>query len=617
MPDTEYRFFRERAAKSLAALDEHRDRSHANIRLPGVASRNGRRFDSMEGFSRSLLLLSFLREDRSSTVSTQFEKYRRGIVAGSGLGSGSWPRPKDFGQAIVESASIALALAIAPARLWSPLSADEKMQVASYLTSAARCAVYPNNWVMFPAVVARSLASLGLPMSDERVYISRARVRLEQLYESDGWYSDGGKDRFDYYNNFAFHFYPPLLSLLELDLVDRDVTASRLRDFTRTAYGYFSADGRMVYKGRSLVYRFGTTAPFWLAEMLGCSDLPSGSARILGERVFQRLQSDGGWESGLFTYSWAAGGHVDRQPYSGPSSPLWNAKGFVGLLAPANSPVWTSRYSPTTKPILVGQQLQMSTVDVPAVSVVMAPHATPDRRLVRDFLYDADLYSTHASAAQSNQLRGGTRFNLRAKEIHRRKAETVDELTQSEVVLGWERKLPRPLAYRIRPPRVTVKSLKVYRTFVRLDSSVLVILAVRALRSATLEIDGWAIGNGTVAEDGHNSRVVDSVEGIESSLIPVAGLDSSVFGSRRIASPFGATSRQPTISTRLQRGLHVLAYQTMIAPIDTAPGHCNARQISADEIVVETSSSTFTATATVSGLRVRSSCGAPCQSDRQ
>jgi hypothetical protein len=34
------------------------------------------------------------------------------------------------------------------------------------------------------------------------------------------------------------------------------------------------------------------------------------------------------------------------QPYSGPGSPYWASKGFLGLLLPANHPVWTAREEP-------------------------------------------------------------------------------------------------------------------------------------------------------------------------------------------------------------------------------------------------------------------------------
>ena len=35
-----------------------------------------------------------------------------------------------------------------------------------------------------------------------------------------------------------------------------------------------------------------------------------------------------------------------RQPYSGPGSPYWSSKAYIGLLLPATDPVWTATEEP-------------------------------------------------------------------------------------------------------------------------------------------------------------------------------------------------------------------------------------------------------------------------------
>ncbi|TKA06616.1 DUF2264 domain-containing protein [Actinacidiphila oryziradicis] len=78
----------------------------------------------------------------------------------------------------------------------------------------------------------------------------------------------------------------------------------------------FGGDGAPMHQGRSLTYRMATTAPLWLGALTGHTPLPPGTTRRLAEGVLQA--------------------------YSGPASPYWASKGFLGLLLPAGHGVWTA-----------------------------------------------------------------------------------------------------------------------------------------------------------------------------------------------------------------------------------------------------------------------------------
>lgn len=51
-------------------------------------------------------------------------------------------------------------------------------------------------------------------------------------------------------------------------------------------------------------------------------------------------------ERGLLTLGWYDTFLPSTQPYSGPASPYWASKGFLGLLLPADHAVWTARELP-------------------------------------------------------------------------------------------------------------------------------------------------------------------------------------------------------------------------------------------------------------------------------
>src|SRR5690606_32924950 len=86
-------------------------------------------------------------------------------------------------------------------------------------------------------------------------------TRLEELYRGDGWYSDDGDSTFDYYNSFAFHFYPGVIAHLGGDSDLRDLSAERLSAFLPSLLSLIGADGGPIYFGRSMTYRCAVASP--------------------------------------------------------------------------------------------------------------------------------------------------------------------------------------------------------------------------------------------------------------------------------------------------------------------------------------------------------------------
>ncbi|MFK4102070.1 DUF2264 domain-containing protein [Streptomyces sp. NPDC019531] len=330
----------EAAADSLlAAVAPYATEDHALYHFPGDRqSWSGRLSDGLEGYARTLLLAAFRRDE------TALQRYAEGLAAGV---SGVWPRIEDRGQPLVEAASIALALRLTRELLWDRLDDAVRQRAAAWLGDALTAEAWPCNWELFPVTVAGFLSSVGHRPDASRKAIDRGLERIEKWYVGEGWYTDGDGRKFDYYNGWAMHLYPVLHAWLAQD--DRltalygDRLSRHLDDYARL----FGADGAPMHQGRSLTYRFATTAPLWLGALTGHTPLPPGETRRLASGALKYfLDRDAVDANGLLTLGWHGPNPTVLQGYSGPASPYWASKGFLGLLLPADHEVWTAVEEP-------------------------------------------------------------------------------------------------------------------------------------------------------------------------------------------------------------------------------------------------------------------------------
>lgn len=320
----------------LAAVEPYATEDRALYYFPGShGSWSGRLSDGLEGYARTLLLAAFRRDE------TALERYASGLSAGV---RGVWPRIEDRGQPLVEAASIALALRLTRPMLWDRLDDDTRQRTAAWLGNALTADPWPCNWELFPVTVGGFLESVGHEPEASRKAIDRGLERIEQWYVGDGWYTDGPGRAFDYYNGWAMHLYPVLHAWLadDADLLARygGRLATHLADYARL----FGADGAPMHQGRSLTYRFATTAPLWLGALTGHTPLPAGETRRLASGALKYfLDRDAVDAHGLLTLGWHGADESVLQGYSGPASPYWASKGFLGLLLPPEHDVWTAR----------------------------------------------------------------------------------------------------------------------------------------------------------------------------------------------------------------------------------------------------------------------------------
>jgi hypothetical protein len=323
----------------LAAVEPYATEDRALYHLPGThTSWSGRLSDGLEGYARTLLLAAFRRDE------TALERYADGLAAGV---AGVWPRIEDRGQPLVEAASIALALRLTRPLLWDRLDEPVRQRAAAWLTDALTAEPWPCNWELFPVTVGGFLQEIGHEPDASRKAIDHGLERIEQWYVGDGWYTDGDGRKFDYYNGWAMHLYPVLHAWLADDPRLLDLYGPRLERHLADYARLFGADGAPMHQGRSLTYRFATTAPLWLGALTGRTPLAPGETRRLASGALRHFLDRGAVDDrGLLTLGWHGPNEAVLQGYSGPASPYWASKGFLGLLLPPDHEVWTAVEEP-------------------------------------------------------------------------------------------------------------------------------------------------------------------------------------------------------------------------------------------------------------------------------
>ncbi|GAA2564366.1 MULTISPECIES: DUF2264 domain-containing protein [Streptomyces] len=341
------------ADRLLTALDAHRSPGGARILLPGPNSSYGPDSDGLEGYARSFLLAGFrIAGERGADPTGLLERYAAGLAAGTDpRHPEAWPRPDDLDQAKVEAASIALILQLTRPWLWDRLEERVRENTVEWLSGVIGQPYPPINWVWFRIVVESFLREAGGPWSAEDV--EQDLAVHASLRRADGWLSDGQERAYDHYTGWALHTYP----LLWTELFD--VTGSLCPEDLRSTWGkdlarylddavrLVGADGAPLMQGRSLIYRFAAAAPFWTGAISGTSPLSPGLTRRAASGMADYFTRHGVPDgAGLLTLGWHHPWPGMRQAYSGPGSPYWAAKGMLGLMLPADHPVWTATEEP-------------------------------------------------------------------------------------------------------------------------------------------------------------------------------------------------------------------------------------------------------------------------------
>lgn len=265
-----------------------------------------------------------------------------------GLAAGCNPHSKhyygktmDGDQLLVEMASIATTLLLAPHQTWDVLSETEQQHVADWLFQINEHRLPPNNWHFFRILVNVALKRLGMNYSQE--LIEQDFELIESCYVGDGWYFDGVDQQFDYYIPWAFHYY----SLIYVTFMSEEdpKRAARLKErailFARSYQYWFDRNGEAIPFGRSLAYRF-AQASFWSALVLADVEaLPWGVIKGLYARNMRSWMNHPIFTAdGVLSVGYHYQNLVMGEGYNGAGSPYWAFKSFLLLAVADDHPYW-------------------------------------------------------------------------------------------------------------------------------------------------------------------------------------------------------------------------------------------------------------------------------------
>lgn len=382
----------------VSAAWAHASPTGALLQLPGPESASGVWNDGLEGFARTFLAAAFRIRGTDGRDPRRFlERYARGLSVGVDPDAEErWPTFIERRGAIVEAASIAIALSETRPWLWDRLGPREQQLAVDWFSGILGRTDFTNNWLWFQNVIEAFLRSVGA--DDRPADLDRNADLAEDLYVGDGWYSDGRnregrRQNFDWYSGWAWHVYPLLEARIrgaELAEVHRD----RLHRYLQQARALIGPDGAPVLIGRSVTYRFAVLAPFWAGVLADATPLPAGHTRVLGERTVAHFLAHGALtEDGLLPVGWHGPFARVRQDYTGASSPYWASKGLLGLLLPSGHPEWrTPDPAPATGP--VAPTTPAATAPAPQVTPMAAPGwlvvSSPADSLVRVLNHGSD-----------------------------------------------------------------------------------------------------------------------------------------------------------------------------------------------------------------------------------
>ena len=354
----------------LAAVVPHASAGHGRITLPGAEGGYGRAVDGLEGFARTFLLAGFrIAGARGEGVDELIDFYRRGVETGVDPDAEDrWVRIDEHAQAKVEAASIALVLDLTRPWIWDRLDARTQQRVVDYLSPVVGDDGYPQtNWVWFRLVVETFLRSVGGPWSMQDVTADLARH--DSFVREDGWLADGEERAFDHYVGWALHVYPVLWSRmtgadeLAAELADEPAAprtaadVARLDRYLSDALALVGGDGSPLLQGRSLIYRFAAAAPFWAGVIAEVPSHSPGRLRRAASAIVEHFAENGApGEDGLLSMGWHDPWRLLAQSYSGPGSPYWAVKGMLGILLPAEHPVWAAPTEPLPAALLPIEQ---------------------------------------------------------------------------------------------------------------------------------------------------------------------------------------------------------------------------------------------------------------------
>lgn len=289
----------------------------------------------LEGFARILWGLAPLWAGGEDADGFD-EIYLQGIINGTDPSHDEyWGEIQNHDQRMVETASIGLALVLAPHKVWEPLDEKQKENLHKWLLQMNDHTCCDNNWNLFVVLVNLGLKNVGVSYSKEAIEYGISRA--DSFYVGNGWYHDGITDQADYYISFAIHFY----TLIYAKVMEKDDPEGskkfkeRSTLFAKDFIYWFAENGSALAFGRSLTYRFAQCC-FWSACIFaGIKPFPLGVMKgIISRHIEWWLSQPIFDNAGILSVGYAYPNLIMSEQYNAGGSPYWALKFFLFLALP-------------------------------------------------------------------------------------------------------------------------------------------------------------------------------------------------------------------------------------------------------------------------------------------
>ncbi|KGE18777.1 DUF2264 domain-containing protein [Paenibacillus wynnii] len=318
----------------------------ALLDIGNTASRTSQKTAKFEGFARPLWGLAPLLAGGGTW--DYWENYIKGIRSGTDpMNEEYWENIGDCDQKMVELASIALTLILAPEQSWGQLNEQEKANLASWIGQTNQRITVDTNWRFFRVLVNVALLKVGCEYDKEM--IEQDLNRLDEFYLSTGWYKDGDTEQMDYYIPFAFHFYSLIYAqVMENEDPERSrVYKERAALFAKDFIYWFGKHGAALAFGRSLTYRFAQSC-FWGAlAFAGVEAFPWGVIKgLLLRNLRWWFEQPMFSPEGILTIGYSYPNLMMAEGYNAPGSPYWAMKSFLPLALADDHPFWLAEELP-------------------------------------------------------------------------------------------------------------------------------------------------------------------------------------------------------------------------------------------------------------------------------
>ncbi|MFC6276854.1 DUF2264 domain-containing protein [Psittacicella hinzii] len=393
---------------------------------PGWPAEQGIVSDAIEGVTRMIpLIAAYLvhakQEEDKPQASTKLaldyqrlETYRQALRtcilhATDPDDKGYWGKIHDYSQLICEAHDVALAIWLTKDQIFVHLPHQDKQQILTWLQAISSKATVDNNWHLFIVLIQMVAADLADPIQKRSDYPFRDPVaaslldnidtqaildgqaeqnlaleapagwklfpefyskfvavdkyqRVLDFYTNEGWWRDGAKGDYDFYNSWGFYY-----SLYWLEQIDPNFTGP----FIKYAAQAWANKARYLFTPHSVAF-FGRSVPYRLACSTGLliTDALAGQANGQHLRAFLSPNcyyiSNQALAHGMVSAGFYGNDRRLQDPYSGPASAFWSLRSYIILLCTGNKTgAWTTDFVPL--PVEQGD----FQVEIPAIGLTI------------------------------------------------------------------------------------------------------------------------------------------------------------------------------------------------------------------------------------------------------